>query len=30
VYWLWIVAFLGAYGVLTHFVKRRFARTQGV
>ncbi len=29
-YWLWIVAFLGAYGVLTHFVKQRFARTQGL
>ena len=30
VYWLWIAGFLAAYGFLTHFVKRRFARKYGV
>jgi Mg2+-importing ATPase len=29
-YWLWIAGFLVAYGFLTHFVKRRFARAYGV
>ncbi|MEI6500969.1 MAG: magnesium-translocating P-type ATPase [Armatimonadota bacterium] len=29
-YWLWIAGFLAAYGTLTHFVKRRFARAYGI
>jgi P-type Mg2+ transporter len=29
-YWLWIAGFLFAYGTLTHFVKRRFARAYGI
>jgi Mg2+-importing ATPase len=29
-YWLWIAGFLGAYGVLTHIVKRGFHRKYGV